>query len=177
MAHDIALEIVKHSKNMADSEEKETAERIRKDKIEQISRNIVAFDINFIYFDEGDDDPIFCDYLFLKFSKYNGKIYWACKYNKEDADNMRICSIDDNPHILDILTKGTIIFDQEDKDMYKDRTSMVLFIRMQETHKNDDGTEHSCFGNVVESLQYDKDKPIKEMLEDGIEILKTLEVV
>lgn len=174
MASDVAFEIVKAAVEM----ERLKVQQLETERSEQIwsqmTDNMIALDINFTYLDEEDGEIMFSDYLFQKFSIYNNEIFWICTNNSHD---MKVINISQNPNIIKILLQGKQFNSGFDEISYNSREKMALIIKFQVKHTNEDGNEYTCFCVEGDTMMYDKDASIENILNDGLEIIKCIHVI
>jgi hypothetical protein len=183
MSIDLAIEIIKEAKRIETFEimEKETKERkLRK---EEILKNTVLLEIDYVYDapedeqdEDGDENKEFGEYMYNKFSRCGEDVYWVCCM--PPSKELRVINITKHPQMLKTIENDICLITNDEKENFKKRVSMALLVRFQSPCPENEGTsDHMCFRDATLTFFYDKDTPISTILNDGIEIVKTIETV
>jgi hypothetical protein len=169
MAADIAESIVE----MAEKMQQKKKEDARKNKRIYIKEHVWAIDIMFAAQDVEDEDPEIYNWIFLKMTKYNDKVYWVAKEGP-DEEPLQLIDVTNKPRVLDILCRN---IHPDMVSEHERRLHYIMVLNFREKHKLEDGKEHACFRTPICDNLYDKDTPIKQMIGDGIDMLKEIVIV
>lgn len=181
MALDVATKIVEVAHQMQTIEIAKNEERKLRERKDVLMKNFICVNINYV-FEYPNDEDIMCegynDYNILKFTKYDGDLYWVISHNQEN-DDMKVVNLSKNPKMIKKLAKDICMLADEEQLVYNNRTKMAMFIcfpkKVKCVHDDKEFWNYTC--NMTFGQYYKKNVDMSVIIRDALELINEIDVL
>lgn len=181
MAFDVATKIVEVAQQMQNLEIAQNEERKLKERKDILMKNFICININYVSEYENDEDQTcenFNDYNLLRFTKYDGDIYWVISHN-QDNDDMKVINLTKNPKMIKKISKDICMIGDEEQFEYNNRKKMAMFIcfpkKIKCVHDDKEFWNYTC--NMTFGQYYKKNVDMSVIINDALELINEIDVL